>query len=117
MLFVQKEFISHSGLSLTWKIDCDALANTDIEVCAWLIAQHVAFCEVLGIPKGGMRLAETLKKYKTKSSTILLVDDVFTTGKSMEEARKKINNDCRGAVIFARQQTPAWILPLFLCCI
>lgn len=46
--------------------------------------------------------------------TILIVDDVLTTGKSMKEQRGK-RIDAVGIVVFARGPCPAWIRPLFTC--
>ncbi|KKL20362.1 hypothetical protein LCGC14_2456230, partial [marine sediment metagenome] len=46
------------------------------------------------------------------SSTLLIVDDVLTTGASMEKQRAGRTNTI-GAVIFARGDCPAWVKPLF----
>ena len=30
-LFIREDFISHAGLPLTWKVECDALSEGDYE--------------------------------------------------------------------------------------
>lgn len=108
----------HSGAQSDFKIDCDALTDADIECLAYLISKRVKpFYSVEGIPTGGIRLARALKQYLTSdhSAPMLLVDDVFTTGTSMEVKARA----CRpylpviGAVIFSRGPVPDWITPLF----
>ena len=44
----------------------------------------------------------------------LIVDDVFTTGSSIEKERiRSTRRDQIGVVIFARNPTPAWVHPIF----
>lgn len=81
-----------SGKRSKWKIDCDALSDEDIETLAYLIKQMTGyFTSVEGIPTGGIRLAEVLKKHVSEEfdlkSCHLIVDDVLTSGRSMEEAK------------------------------
>jgi hypothetical protein len=109
MLFVKKDFISHSGHPLQWKIDCDALSQDDIETLAWVIQSQRAFGSVYGIPAGGVRLAKALEKYCTQGPR-LVVDDVLTTGKSLLEEYQE--GDI-GVVIFARGECPGWVRPIF----
>ncbi len=78
-----------------------------------------AFGNVYGIPRGGTPLARAMKKHMTEGP-VLIVDDVFTTGKSMEGAKRGwedthgvFDPDPIGAVIFARNPTPPWITALF----
>ena len=65
-----------------------------------------------GVPTGGTRLADALGPYKTDEGVDLIVDDVLSTGASMEEARKQFL-DPIGVVIFARGQCPDWVYPVF----
>jgi hypothetical protein len=62
-----------------------------------------------------VRFAKALEKYIDPDGDIrLIVDDVLTTGTSMEEARKQLGwDDATGIVIFARGRCPDWILPIF----
>lgn len=114
-LFQFGEFRLHSyGLSSDFKIDCDALTDEDIRNVALQLARRLPiFGVVEGIPRGGLRLAKAMVPYADRFSTLaLIVDDVFTTGESMEEKRD-FRTQVIGAVIFARSETPAWITPLF----
>lgn len=114
-LFGLTNFASHSGIPLKWKIDCDALTDEDIETLAFIISEQFKFRSVYGVPTGGTRLAKALEKYCSKEAlSSLLIDDVLTTGKTMEEARKSLNatyTHC--VVIFARGECPEWVTPIF----
>lgn len=113
------QFTSHSGLILPWKIDCNDFTDADITALAKIIADKIDFSDVHGIPTGGMRLANALAPYRRKGAhPFLIVDDVFTVGTSMEEARVEFTYgkaiQPRGVVIYARGQTPKWIWPMFV---
>ena len=119
-LFEKVIFTSHSGKKLLFKIDCDALTNEDIECIAEFIASKTEFGVVDGIPRGGIRLANALEKYAVIDAPFnyLIVDDVFTTGTSMEAHKAKLSplinpNDVVGWVIFARGKLPLWINAMF----
>lgn len=118
-LFQQGSFRLHGGLNSDFKIDCDALSTQDLKTLASLIVRRMHFCKVIGIPHGGTRLAQELVIYtKDVSSQVLIVDDVLTTGGSMELARKNTikQHDLQniiGAVIFARSECPYWVYPIF----
>lgn len=110
-LFIKQYFTSHSGLSLPFKIECDALTDADIDTLAFLISGRYSFGSVYGVPTGGERLAKALTPYIT-SGPRLVVDDVLTTGKSMKQA--KTSETDIGVVIFSRGiSVPAWIKPIF----
>jgi len=117
-LFEKKNFIMHSGEKSTFKIECDVLTDKDIETLAYLISKRFEFNGVYGIPSGGVRLAKALKKYVTKRAMdYLIVDDVMTTGNSMEKAVDKFKHrePIVGVVLFARNKYPTsrWIYPMF----
>lgn len=119
-LFQKIDFVSHSGLNLDFKLECDALTNDDWETLAYIISKKVKFYDVFGVPRGGLVLAEKLKKYRTKDLNLplLVVDDILTTGRSMEEMKKHCNDtECMGGyigvVVFARAKCPEWITPMF----
>jgi len=117
-LFEKKNFVMHSGEKSNFKIECDALTDGDIETLAYLISKRFEFNGVYGVPSGGKRLAKALKKYVTKKTMdYLIVDDVLTTGTSMEEARKKLmrHEPIIGVVLFSRSKSPIkkWIRPMF----
>jgi len=103
-LFQLGEFISHSGNTLEWKIECDSLTDEDWNCLAKIISQRTRFGSVYGIPSGGTKLALALEKYITPGHPLrLVVDDVYTTGKSMKEVME--GNDL-GFVVFARNRIP-----------
>lgn len=110
-------FVSHSGLTLPFKIDADALDDESIDnIAQVLIARLPTFGPVLGIPRGGLRLAAAIRRCRVGSwdDPVLIVDDVASTWASMEEARLS-HPDAVGAVIFDRStiRRPAWCSALF----
>lgn len=120
MLFQRGTFKLHSGAETWFKIDCDSLSEGDLDTLALLVAEDCRigpFYLVEGVPTGGLRFAKALEKYALskykdiQNPRILIVDDVLTTGASMEEQRA--GRDAQGVVIFARGTCPSWIVPLF----
>lgn len=120
-LFKRGRFVANSELILDFKIECDALSDEDIETLAYMISEKYYFSDVFGVPRGGDRLADALKKYiNSKHGKILLVDDVLTTGGSMERRREELLKEDEydedyifGIVVFARKRCPDWITPVF----
>lgn len=113
-LFERKHFISHAGLPLEWKVECDALTDDDWETLALMISERCKFSYVEGIPRGGMKLANALQKYcyrslQSRDFPLLIVDDVCTTGKSLEVQRGG-RKDVIGFVVFSRNRNllPNW---------
>ena len=64
-LFIREDFISHAGLPLTWKVECDALTNKDYEALAKIVSEKMTFRDVKGIPRGGIPFENALKQYCT----------------------------------------------------
>ena len=89
-LFQKGDFISHAGLHLKWKIECDALTAKDWKGLARMIMDYEtrSFGSVEGIPRGGLPLANALKEYATVGPP-MIVDDVYTTGTSFKEYCKE----------------------------
>lgn len=101
-LFQLGKFTSHAGKELDWKIECDALTDDDWDCLAKMISERTQFGSVYGIPRGGVKLQKALEKYISPKCPIrLVVDDVWTTGKSMMEV---MNQGDMGFVIFARER-------------
>ncbi len=119
-LFQTGDFTLHSGKQSNFKIDCDALTDEDWQALAKLIYNAVGrFGKVVGVPTGGLKLAKALEPYcsVTHTSPVLIVDDVLTTGGSMNELRNKLRSEhgrsIIGIVVFARNWCPHWITPIF----
>ena len=112
-LFRAGAFTAHSGNTLAWKIACEALAESDWTAIAAEIATRFAFGRVVGIPRGGWPLAKALTPLVT-TGPLLIIDDVLTTGASMEAARKESRaSDAIGVVLFARSKPPPWVHAVF----
>ena len=119
-LFQSKDFKSHSGLDLSWKIEMDALADPEwFTIKKMIMELSLPFRKAVGIPEGGVKLANLLNEHATENMNdpICLVDDVLTTGNSMEDFlekyRQKNPYDYIGWVVFARTECPYWIKALF----
>jgi orotate phosphoribosyltransferase len=112
-LFNHGAFTLHSGIASSFLIDCDALTDADLAaIAAQLVRGFAHFGRVEGVPQGGLRLAKAIEPWVNEwSSRLLIVDDVLTSGASMEEQRA--GREAQGAVIFARGPCPDWIKPLF----
>jgi orotate phosphoribosyltransferase len=116
-LFWYGDFKLHSGEETFFKIDCDALSDEDLDTLARLATEMLTtYCDVEGVPTGGTRFAKALEKYAWKiegavNPPLLIVDDVLTTGASMEEQRA--GRKAQGIVIFARGQCPDWVKAIF----
>ena len=111
-LFQIGDFISHAGLKLPWKLECDAITDDGWKCLAKMIMDYQTkpFYEAVGIPRGGLKLAEALNEYASgnPSDFTLICDDVFTTGTSMKEfIEENYPNWLMGMgyrwVVFARQ--------------
>jgi orotate phosphoribosyltransferase len=116
----ETEFTPHGGGRSRVLIDCTALTGEDWEALALLLAERLPpFAAVVGVPRGGLPLADRLRHHaRALGRCVLLVDDVLTTGRSMEEARRRLlaagNEHVHGAVVFARGPlVPDWVTPLF----
>jgi orotate phosphoribosyltransferase len=108
-LFIKENFVSHAGLNLTWKVECDALSKEDYEALAKIVSEKLKFRNVKGIPRGGIPFENALKKYASndENDPLLICDDVYTTGTSMREVYQE---GAIGIVVFARNEiTDDWI--------
>lgn len=120
-LFKNESFISHAGLSLPFKIDCDSLTAKDLATLASIVSSKMKFKLAIGIPRGGDLFAMHLLTYADCNETdYIIVDDVCTTGKSFEDFKKiyvdtyKIpEKNIKGICIYARGECPSWVSPIF----
>jgi len=113
-LFESGNFVARSGV-LPWKVECETLIDADWGWAAARIAERVWIRDVYGVPTGGLKLANALEQYvRADGEYFLIVDDVLTTGGSMELARRATARTLMdipraGVVMFARTTPAPWI--------
>lgn len=117
-LFERKNFVSNAGIPMDFKIDCDALTDEDIETLADIINRRHTFSQVYSVPTGGDRLAAALQKFCVPNGSVLIVDDVLSTGGSMERKYDEVvalhpDEEIIGVVVFTRGSWPEWVDPIF----
>lgn len=120
-IFQKVDFKSHAGLDLSWKIECDGVSKKEWKCLTEMIMDYEKrpFQSAIGIPRGGVVLGSYLNQYSTENpdDPILIVDDVLTTGGSMEEFKRErmFRNPTKyiGWVVFARGFPPQWCRALF----
>jgi len=118
-LFEKIDFILNSGTPSDFKIECDSLLDHDIDTFAHLIQKKYQFSKVIGVPTGGTRIQDALQNYASNDHTLplLIVDDVLTTGNSMNKLKAEMEekgfDNIIGVVLFARGGCPEWIKPVF----
>ena len=120
-LFQKVDFKSHSGLNLSWKIECDEISKKEWKCLAEMIMDYEKrpFRAALGIPRGGIILGTYLNEYSTQNieDPYLIVDDVLTTGGSMDDFVNSYFRNRKpnyfGWVVFARNKPQHWVKALF----
>lgn len=111
-LFNFGDFPLASGTRSPFLIDCKFLSHEE-----WIALTDLALCflkpftEVEGVPTGGNYWADCLANYCQPEGGLLIVEDVWTTGASMEKQRA--GRKAQGIVLFARSMPPPWVVPLF----
>lgn len=113
--YFERPIVLNSGKSSHFKIEADDLTPEDWDTFARIVASKYQFRESFGIPSGGTRFQEALMPYASTVGIRLIVDDVLTTGGSMERTKSKLGwDDAIGVVIFTRRLfLPHWIHPIF----
>lgn len=110
-LFQWGSFVLSSGQRSPLRIECDALGAADwLAIAEWAAAVLPPFQTVEGVPRGGLRLAALLSPRARATGGLLIVDDVLTTGRSME--RQRAGREAQGIVLFARGVPPPWVKAL-----
>lgn len=119
MRLVPGEFVGASGRVLPFKIECSGKSREEWQVIADACLPRLpAFGHVVGVPRGGLPLAQIMRRYITPGSKILLVvEDVWTTGGSMKAfAQDYLSNnrarfkEWQGLVAYSRYRTPVNVL-------
>jgi len=122
-LFQKGAITLRSGKKSDYKIECDALTQDDWEGIAAAIMEEkllLPFSGVSGVPRGGVPLANAMMQYVTPlADTLLICEDIVTTGGSMERWHAKLAADqavkfrwVAGVCFIARGNTPIWVTPL-----
>ena len=114
-MFNWGDFISSAGETLPFKIECDDLTDKDWDTLARIVASRISYKRAIGVPRGGLKFAEALNRYRNKDSMLIIIcDDVLTTGKSMQKYYEQYSHlPIIGIVVFARRECSAWIKPIF----
>lgn len=118
-LFYFGDFTLHSGEKSNFLIDVNALSDEELTAVAQYALGFLSpYRWVVPILQGGLRFANALAPFADKNSqSVLIVDDVYTTGKSMEEALRILDgypHPVWGVVLFSRAAaTPNWIYSCF----
>lgn len=100
-------------------MDCDALSEDDWTWAAVQVSKRFSFRGVYGVPTGGAIFEKHLRPFiKSEGDYFLIVDDVLTTGGSMEDAKKIVKSQHKevpriGVVLFARTQPAPWIASIW----
>ena len=87
-LFQKINFISHAGIPMSYKIECDGISKDEWSALAEMIMdfEKRPFSKVVGIPRCGLPLQWALEPYITEGNhPWMVVDDVYTTGTSFRE--------------------------------
>lgn len=118
-LFQRGTFTLASGASSSFKIECDTLNDDDWAGLAAMAVQLLpSFGDVIGVPRGGIPFADALRPYAIPANgTLLVADDVWTTGGSMQRFRDTHRplpaNGYLGVVAFARGPVADWVMPVW----
>lgn len=112
-----QDTVLNSGRRSKFKIECDNLTHSDLSaMCELLIMTLPPFGEVSGVPRGGVRIENVMRPYIT-TGPLLIVDDVWTTGRSVDRHINALSLD-KGyvglvAVLFSRGPVPINVTSLF----
>ena len=119
-LFQKVDFISHAGIPMSWKIECDAISNDEWSALAKMIMEYQTepFRAAVGIPRGGVLLGYALNKYASgdPDHPYLIADDVYTTGTSFREfceQQSHVQSEVYCWAVFARKPTTDGVRALF----
>ena len=115
-LFELGDFRLHSGAKSDWRINEEALSDKSIEAAAHLLSKRLPpFEDCYAIPHGGLRLCTAMRSFAAGIGfgTLLICDDVLTTGSTAEACARTLKR--AGAarvelVTWARVVRPAQLM-------
>lgn len=104
-----------SGRRSTFKVECDDLTDAELAAMCSVLARILRpFGEVHGVPTGGLRVADHMRPHSVPGCMPLVVDDVWTTGGSMERYWDSLGRPMAlRAVLFARGPYPPGVVALW----
>ena len=108
-LFQQGDFTLASRRLSNWKIECDALTTDDWSTLALMAVDLYGHpSRVAGVPRGGLPFARALRPLCRRMGNVWIVDDVFTTGASLQSFEAMLPNDViyHKVVAFTRAPMP-----------
>ena len=103
---------------MSWKVECDYLTKADWKCLSYLAKEKLRRIpsRVMGVPTGGERWEAIFsEEYSAPGSDVLILDDVLTTGSSMEEMRRRLiadgvpENKITGMAAFSRGKCTEWV--------
>lgn len=129
-IFQRGTFILNSSNVSRWKLELDDATDEEIATFAYMAIDTCrvpCFGSIVPVPKGksaskvdnAKRIADAMQRYVIPDvRTTLIVDDVFTTGGSINQCREGYAAQhpgiyVSGFVIFARSPTFGWVNALF----
>jgi orotate phosphoribosyltransferase len=113
-LFRLGRYTLHSGAESFYKVECEAFSPDDWKCLAYLLACRLPpFGAAVGVPRGGLPLADALGDYVTPGHPLTVVaDDVYTTGNSLRAVRASVSGEHVAAVVFGRNPAPLDVVVL-----
>ena len=126
-LFQWGRFNSSAGKQLNWKFDCDFLTDGDWEALGRMAWEKMDDRAGLDFVPADDKKSGNANKFAAaiaacggliKPTFPCIVDDVWTTGKTMETKKRQLvklghnANKIIGVVVLARGPYPAWVKPV-----
>lgn len=115
------KFTLSSGQETAWRFNEEGLSDETLDALAKIVCRTwiVGLADqIVPAEHGGIRFANALRYKHAKIENgrkqhTLVVDDVFTSGRSMERERLKYEEPVIGLVILERKPSPTWVYPIF----
>ena len=114
-MFRLGEYKSRSGRMLPYKVECNDLTYEDMIAIADHIKRNYEFGAIYAMSENMIPITKMLKEHMSCHRTILVLDDVLTTGETFKTFKNTYKGkfDIIGVVIFARGKCPSWVKPIW----